>query len=247
MASKQKNAPQKSEFEIELEKRNEERRRQEEQKQRKESLENKRNTLNGKLREAIDKYIEYSQKYGEEDMRTQFQLVTVNLLQPLSMFVEVILNMQETLEVLDQSMEIVDQSMGIIDGILDTHNHPQTGLFGRMRTNMRMKRFMGAWKSRMKQIQGMMDSMSGGMKIITKEMTAMMATFSGGGKKNKNQPASGGGLNDNARRMVQERKRELGMDTTEDSGDSTSSNGSSGGASSAPASDGGPGGLDGLV
>lgn len=246
MASRQKNAPQKSEFELELERRNEERRVQEEQKKRKESLENKRNTLNGKLREAIDKYIEYSQKYGEEDMRTQFQLVTVNLLQPLAMFVEVVLNMQETLEVLDQTMSIVDQSMGIIDGILDTHNHPQVGLFGRMRTNMRMKRFMGAWKSRMKQIEGVMSSMSGGMKIITKEMTAMMATFSGGGKKNKNQPASGGGLDGNAKRMVEERKRELGIDTTEGSGDTS---GSAGGTSGAPAgsADGGPGGLDGLV
>ena len=103
-----------------------------------------------------------------------------------------------------------------------------------------MKRYMNVFKSRIRQMQGMMDSMACGVQLITKEMSSMMGSFGGG--KSKNQASSGITLGDTAMKLINDRKRELGVDTTESA--------SGGGAASAPAaggSSGGPGGLDGLV
>lgn len=249
MAEKQKKAPQQqSAFEAELAEKKRQRQQQQVMQERKESLENKRNVLSKKMKEAVDKYIEYSQKYGEEDMRTQFQLMTINLLEPLSQFLEVILNMEETMTILDESMSIVEGSMEIIDHIIDPTRHQATGLFARARTRSRTKRFMNLWKGRLKQMQGMMQAMNSGVQIMTSEMSSMMASFGNfGGKKNKKQTTQGVGLNENARRMVEDRKRELGMDTEEGSTGESGGAGAPAGGAPTGASDGGPGGLDGLV
>ena len=240
MAQKQKKAPEKSAFQSELERVKAEREQRMIAEQRRESMENKRNVLNAKLKEAVDKYINFSQQYGEEDMRTKFAAAQITLYTPLTEFVEVILNMEEMMSVLGESLDIVEDSMQIIDGYMDTSRHKPVGLFDRWRTKSRMKRYMNVFKSRIRQMQGMMDSMACGVQLITKEMSSMMGSFGGG--KSKNQASSGITLGDTAMKMINDRKRELGVDTTESA--------SGGGAASAPAaggSSGGPGGLDGLV
>ena len=197
------------------------------------------------MREAVDKYIEYAEKYGEDDMRTRFQAMTIMLIEPMSQVIEVVLAMEETMSIIDEALVIVEDTMSIIENIIDPKNHQAMGFFARLKTKRRMKRYMNVWKGRIKQIFALMGGMMKGAEDMTRSMASMM-----GGMSNKKGGTTGVGLNPKALKMVNERKRELGMEATDAS---TSDDGvPTGGSSGAPtggasASDGGPGGLDGLV
>ena len=243
MAEKQKKQ-QMSDFERELLETQRKREREQMIANRKQSIAENRTRLEEHMRPAVDRYIEYSEKYGEDDMRTRFQAMTIMLIEPMSQVIEVVLAMEETMSIIDEALVIVEDTMGIIENIIDPKNHQKMGLFARWKTNRRMKRYMTVWKNRIKQIFGLMGGMMKGAEDMTRSMASMM-----GGMSNKKGGTTGVGLNPKALKMVNERKRELGMEATETAGDDGLPTGGSSGAptSGASSSDGGPGGLDGLV
>lgn len=243
MAEKQKKAQKPSAFQQQLVEMREKREREQMIAQRKERIEENRNKLDSHMREAVDKYIDYSQKYGEDDMRTRFQAMTIMLIEPLNQVIEVIFALEETMSIIDEALIIVEDTMSIIDNILDPKHHKKVGVFGRWKTKMRMKRYMGAWKGRIKQLGVIMGEMMKGTEEITQSITKMMGSMS-----NTKGGTTGVGLNPKALKMVNDRKRELGMDTTETTdGDSAPTGGSTGGSAPTGGSSGGPGGLDGLI
>lgn len=211
--------------------------------QRKEHIEQSKNKLAAHMLQAVDRYIEYSQKYGEDDVRTKFQAMTIMLSEKLNEIIEVIFGLQETMEVIDEALMIVEDTMSIIDNIMDPKHHKPMGWFGRWKTKMRMKRYMGVWTGRIKQLTGMMQGMMQGTEEITAEISKMMGSMS-----NSKSGATGFGLDAKSMKLVNDRKRELGMDATETTGDDGAPTGSVGGtAPTGGSSGGGPGGLDGLV
>ncbi|MBQ8374586.1 MAG: hypothetical protein IJX98_03295 [Clostridia bacterium] len=244
MATKQKKKPEsQSTFQSELERIKVEREQKQQMVQHREALVHKRNNLGQKLTEAVDKYIDYQQQYGDEDMRTKFQLSTISLLEPLSQFLEVILNLEETMSLLNESLEIVEETMSIVDNLLDPSRHQKPGLFSRLRSKFRMRRYMSAWKGQIKRMQVMMDEMSTGVELMSKEMTAMMGSMT----KTTKSGGTGGGLNPAALDMINKRRQERGLDTQSGGGSSASGGAPAGGNAPTGGESGGPGGLDGLI
>lgn len=242
MAEKQKKQ-QMSDFERELLETQKKREREQMIANRKQSISENRTRLEQHMREAVDKYIEYSEKYGEDDMRTRFQAMTIMLIEPMSQVIEVVLAMEETMSIIDEALVIVEDTMGIIENIIDPKNHQAMGFFARLKTKRRMKRYMNVWKGRIKQIFALMGGMMKGAEDMTRSMASMM-----GGMSNKKGGSTGVGLNPKALKMVNERKRELGMDTTgEPAGDGAPTGGSTAGSAPTGSGDGGPGGLEGLI
>ena len=241
MAEKQQKR-QMTDFERELLETKKKREREQMLTQRKERIDQNRNKLEAHMREAVDKYIEYAEKYGEDDLRTRFQAMTIMLIEPLNQVIEVILTMEETMSIIDEALVIVEDTMGIIENIIDPKNHQRMGFFGRLKSKMRMKRYMNVWKGRIKQLGDMMGAMMKGAEDMTRSMSQMMGSMS-----NKKGGSTGVGLNPKALKMVNERKRELGMQTTDTDETGAPTGGAPTGGAPAGASDGGPGGLDGLV
>ncbi|MBQ8374587.1 MAG: hypothetical protein IJX98_03300, partial [Clostridia bacterium] len=168
--------------------------------QRKQRIEDNRNKLSAKMTEAVDKYIDYMEQYGEDDMRTRFQAMTIMLIEPLNQVIDVMLALEETMLMIDDALGVVEETMGIIEKIMDPKHRKKVGFFGRLISKMRMRRYMGAWKGRIKQLGAIMGEMMKGTEEITRSITSMMGSMSntkGGG--------TGVGLNSKARQLVEQR------------------------------------------
>ena len=228
MAAQKQKKQKPTEFQQQLMEMKQKREREQMIAQRKEHIENNRNRLDEHMRNAIDKYIEYSEK-DPDSLITRFQLMTISLIQPLNEVIETVFALEETMSIIDEALTIVEDTMSLIDSVLSPKTHKKVGIFGRWKTKMRMKRYMKVWQGRISQLGVIMKEMSNGTKEITSSISKMVGSMS-----NTKGDLMSSGMDAKTMKLINDRKRERGIEAT-DAGDintgSTGSTGNAGGVS----------------
>lgn len=136
-------------------------------------LESKKSQLEEAVANLARRAIASEKKYGKDNFNTRILNRFYTISYSLQNVVELMFSMKEAMGVLTQTMNIMDDTFHYIDNMMNVENYGQYTLLARIKTKMKMRKFIRMNRNRMKSILNMVS----GYTEVADAMFAAMGSF----------------------------------------------------------------------